>query len=95
MPIIDGLTATRGIRQMEQTSVRERDTSSATSCLYCACPKYARTPIIGVTASIAEEDRAICLNAGMDDFVEKPISKEVLLRVLGRQLLVTEGHRPQ
>jgi CheY-like chemotaxis protein len=35
------------------------------------------TPIIAVTASVADE--LSCLNAGMDDFISKPISKTFFL----------------
>ncbi len=100
MPVMDGLTATRAIRQMEQASVvnRENEASSTVdivefSCreseqllgedvvASCICPR-AHTPIIGVTASISDEDKAICLGVGMDDFVEKPIQRDLFLSVL-------------
>lgn len=37
-----------------------------------------RTPIIGVTAHSLDADRNICLDAGMDDYLPKPISPERL-----------------
>ncbi len=104
MPVMDGLTATRAIRQMEQASVINRENEASSSCNSttvdilesssreseqplgdvvgsCICPR-AHTPIIGVTASISDEDKAICLGVGMDDFVEKPIRRDLFLRVL-------------
>jgi CheY-like chemotaxis protein len=42
------------------------------------------TPVIAMTASALIEDRQRCLDAGMDDFIAKPIDPAVLDRVLDR-----------
>jgi PAS domain S-box-containing protein len=41
-------------------------------------------PIIAVTANAFEEDRRICLEAGMDDYMAKPFDRDQLLRMLDR-----------
>lgn len=52
-----------------------------------------RTPIIGVTASVSEQDRAVCLGVGMDSFLAKPIKREHLLRTLA-DCTFRSGHPP-
>jgi CheY-like chemotaxis protein/HPt (histidine-containing phosphotransfer) domain-containing protein len=42
------------------------------------------TPIIALTASAMSEDRTRCLDAGMDDFIAKPVTPEQLASVLSR-----------
>ncbi len=44
----------------------------------------ARTPIVAMTASARDEDRQACLDAGMDDFLSKPIAQEALSSVIAR-----------
>ena len=48
--------------------------------------KLAAVPIIAVTASAFEEDRAAVLAAGCDDFVRKPFRKSEVLEVTARHL---------
>ena len=45
-----------------------------------------RIPIIAVTANAMQGDRELCLAAGMDDYVSKPIQPAELVRVLERWL---------
>ncbi len=45
------------------------------------------TPIVGVTAHALKGDRERCLNAGMDDYVSKPVSSEKLDAVIERWLI--------
>jgi len=47
-------------------------------------PKNEQLPVIALTASVTEEDRIRCLDAGMNDTVSKPVRLSVLAKVLER-----------
>jgi CheY-like chemotaxis protein len=61
MPNMDGLDATRRIREIQGNQ---------------------DTPVIAMTANAFEEDKRRCLDAGMSDFLAKPVDPEELYRVL-------------
>ncbi len=45
-----------------------------------------RTPIAALTADAFEDSRRACLQAGMDDFLTKPLEPAALHALLGRFL---------
>ena len=50
-----------------------------------------RTPIVAMTAHAMAGDRQRCLDAGMDDYLSKPLQKEALLALLER---ISDGKKP-
>ncbi len=65
MPVMDGLEATRAIREREKQS-------------------YLHIPIIALTAHAMKGDRERCLEAGMDDYISKPINYSELMEAIKR-----------
>lgn len=49
-------------------------------------PEYSNTPIIAMTANAFDVHRQECLNAGMNDFLSKPVEPERLYETLKRWL---------
>ncbi|OOZ40499.1 hypothetical protein BOW53_07570 [Solemya pervernicosa gill symbiont] len=74
MPKLDGMEATRKIRQL---------TSSAGD-------RFATVPIIAMTAQAMAGDRDQALAAGMNDYVSKPIDPQLLAKALSRWLTTSE-----
>ena len=66
MPVMDGLTASRAIRN-KATGVLRDD-----------------VPIVAMTAHAMKDSRQQCLEAGMDDFISKPIDPTEILSVIER-----------
>lgn len=67
MPVVDGLEATRRIRQAEKSLGRH-------------------VPIIAMTANVHMDDQLACTQAGMDDYVSKPLTSQSLITALKRVL---------
>jgi CheY-like chemotaxis protein len=83
MPEMDGLEATRKIRKWEEKNRNgggERETQH---------PEV-RIPIVAMTAHAMKGDREKCLDAGMDDYISKPIKRQLVFDMLNKWVLREE-----
>jgi signal transduction histidine kinase/CheY-like chemotaxis protein len=76
MPVLDGLEATRQIRKAQ--AAKE--------------PGFNREiRIVAMTANAMTGDRELCLAAGMDDYVTKPLTPDIVQSILKRHLKPEHG----
>jgi len=52
-----------------------------------SCERAREIPIIAVTGGVEEREIELCLEAGMDDFIEKPMSYDKLLAVIAEHFI--------
>jgi protein-histidine pros-kinase len=74
MPVMDGIEATQAIRARE---LRRSWVASAMDTMY-------QLPIVAMTANAMAGDRELCLQAGMTDYIAKPLRQSELFAALAR-----------
>lgn len=77
MPVLDGYQATSLIRKQELKSKALQNKSTAPA---------ERTPIIAMTAHALKGYKEKCLEAGMDDYITKPLKRKHLLETIDNWL---------
>ena len=78
MPLMDGYQATKAIRELE-SELAAMENKDATETMR-------RVPIIAMTAHAMREHKELCLEAGMDDFLSKPLTGKELLSMVEKWL---------
>ncbi len=77
MPVMDGYEATRRIRKNGMMEFEKNG----------GAPSSASIPVIAMTAHAMLGDREKCMEAGMDDYIAKPVSPEDLEDLLEKWLM--------
>jgi CheY-like chemotaxis protein len=92
----DGLEAVRAATEgnydliFMDMQMPELDGYEATQRIRASGTEQARVPIIAMTANALIGDREKCIDAGMDDYISKPIDTVALVGMLQRWLPVRE-----
>ncbi|MBW2407747.1 MAG: response regulator, partial [Deltaproteobacteria bacterium] len=84
MPGMDGYEATNEIRKWEK-ELKDGSADGSSSNLESSTGSK-RVPIIAMTAHALKGDREKCLNAGMDDYIAKPIHPKKLCDIIEKWL---------
>jgi len=87
MPVMGGFDATKSIRAIET----ELKKNNAEKCKL----NFDRIPIIAMTAHAMGDYKKLCLEAGMDDYISKPLLRRDLLAMVNNWTPKETKHKTQ
>ena len=85
MPVMDGYDATKNIREAERMK-REGKGEDSPDASRLTPHGLLHVPIVAMTANAMPEDREKCLQAGMDDYLSKPIRPDSIAEIFAKWL---------
>jgi CheY-like chemotaxis protein len=100
MPEMDGMKATKVIRDWEDQLKAQSSRLKAKEAMpsdgfsgfgFQPSAPSERVPIVAMTAHAMKGDREKCLEAGMDDYIPKPVKRELILEMLEKWVF-NKGH---
>jgi two-component system sensor histidine kinase/response regulator len=92
MPEMDGIEATRLIRDWEEKNIAQCSTLNKKEKVDLSASGFKlsmhrkRVPIVALTANAIKGDKEKCLECGMDDYITKPINKDLFFAVIEKWL---------
>ncbi len=90
--VLNGAEAVRAVAEQPYDAILmdcqmpELNGYEATAAIRAQKGARGRTPIIAMTAGARHEDEERCLAEGMDSYVSKPVSKDILLSLVARSV---------
>jgi PAS domain S-box-containing protein len=85
--VLDALSKNKYSIILMDCQMPEMDGYTATKAIRGSDTEFKNIPILAMTANAMEGDRNKCIQAGMDDYLAKPVKPQILSDMLKRHLL--------